>query len=223
MVKTAADKEPIPVVTGAPNVEAGQMVPFAEVGTTLPNGMKIEEIELRGQLSQGMICSKDELGLQEERAAGIMVLEESAPLGASFLKYKRLDDYVFKLDLTPNYARCLGMIGVARELKSLYAQEKTLNTPPISFEEAEELGTINDYVEVEIEDPDLCPRYTARLVKNVEIKESPEWIQRRLKAAGIRPINNVVDISNFVLMEYNQPLHTFYADKLSVIFKLTQS
>ena len=214
MVKTAADKEPIPVVTGAPNVEAGQMVPFAEVGTTLPNGMKIEEIELRGQLSQGMICSKDELGLQEERAAGIMVLEESAPLGASFLKYKRLDDYVFKLDLTPNYARCLGMIGVARELKSLYAQEKTLNTPPISFEEAEELGTINDYVEVEIEDPDLCPRYTARLVKNVEIKESPEWIQRRLKAAGIRPINNVVDISNFVLMEYNQPLHTFDYNKI---------
>jgi len=161
-----------------------------------------------------MICSKDELGLQEERAAGIMVLDDSAPLGASFVKYKRLDDYVFKLDLTPNYARCLGMIGVAREIKSLYAQDKTLNTPPISFEEAEELGNINDYVEVEIDAPDLCPRYTARLVKNVEIKESPEWIQRRLKAAGIRPINNVVDISNFVLMEYNQPLHTFDYNKL---------
>ena len=214
MVRTAADKDLIPVVTGAPNVEAGQMVPFAEVGTTLPNGMEIEEVELRGQISQGMICSKDELGLQEERAAGIMVLDANAPLGISFLKYKRLDDYVFKLDLTPNYARCLGMMGVAREIKSLYAQEKTLNTPPISFAEAEELGQINDYVEVEIEDPDLCPRYTARLVKNVEIKESPEWIQRRLKAAGIRPINNVVDISNFVLMEYNQPLHTFDYDKI---------
>ncbi|PUU89411.1 MAG: phenylalanyl-tRNA synthetase beta chain, partial [Halanaerobium sp.] len=124
MVKTAADEELIPVVTGAPNVEAGQLVPFAAVGTTLPNGMKIEEVELRGQLSQGMICSKDELGLQEERAAGIMVLADDAPLGGSFLKYKRLDDYVFKLDLTPNYARCLGMMGVAREIKSLYAQEK---------------------------------------------------------------------------------------------------
>jgi phenylalanyl-tRNA synthetase beta chain len=214
MVKTGADKDLIPVVTGAPNVEAGQMVPFAEVGTTLPGGMEIEELKLRGQLSQGMICSKDELGLQEERAAGIMVLDESAPLGWSFLKYMRLDDYVFKLDLTPNYARCLGMIGVAREIKSLYAQEKTLNTPPISFDEAEELGNINDYLEVEIEDPDLCSRYTARLVKNVEVKESPEWIQRRLKAAGIRPVNNVVDISNFVLMEYNQPLHTFDYDKI---------
>jgi phenylalanyl-tRNA synthetase beta chain len=214
MVKTAEDKKALPVVTGAPNVKAGQMVPFAEVGTTLPNGMKIEEVELRGQLSQGMICSKDELGLQEERAEGIMVLDQSAPLGASFLKYKRLDDYVFKLDLTPNYARCLGMIGVAREIKSLYAEDKNLITPPISFEEAEEFGDINDYVEVEIEDPDLCPRYTARLVKNVEIKESPEWIQRRLMAAGIRPVNNVVDISNFVLMEYNQPLHTFDYKKI---------
>ena len=214
MVKTAADKELIPVVTGAPNVEAGQLVPFAAVGSTLPNGMEIEEVKLRGELSQGMICSKDELGLQEERAAGIMVLDADAPLGGNFVKYKRLDDYIFKLDLTPNYARCLGMMGVAREIKSLYAQEKTLNTPPISFEEAEELGDINDYVEVEIEDPDLCPRYTARLVKNVKIKESPEWIQRRLKAAGIRPINNVVDISNFVLMEYNQPLHTFDYNKI---------
>ncbi|WP_243834339.1 phenylalanine--tRNA ligase subunit beta [Halanaerobium saccharolyticum] len=214
LVKTGSDKELIPVVTGAPNVEVGQMVPFAKVGSTLPGGMKIEEVKLRGELSQGMICSKDELGLQEERAEGIMVLDDDAPLGGSFLKYKRLDDYVFKLDLTPNYARCLGMIGVAREIKSLYAQEKTLNTPPISFEEAEELGNINDYAQVEIEDPDLCPRYTARLVKNVKIKESPEWIQRRLKAAGIRPINNVVDISNFVLMEYNQPLHTFDFNKI---------
>ncbi len=214
MVKTGSDTELIPVVTGAPNVEAGQMVPFAEVGAVLPGGMQIEEVKLRGELSRGMICSKDELGLQEERAAGIMVLDDDAPLGGSFIKYKRLDDYIFKLDLTPNYARCLGMIGVAREIKSLYAQEKTLNTPPISFEEAEELGDINDYVEVEIEDPDLCPRYTARLVKNVQIKESPEWIQRRLKAAGIRPINNVVDISNFVLMEYNQPLHTFDFNKI---------
>ena len=214
MVKTGEDKDLIPVVTGAPNVEEGQMVPFAEVGTTLPGGTEIEEVNLRGKLSQGMICSKDELGLQEERAAGIMVLDDSAPLGVDFVKYKHLDDYVFKLDLTPNYARCLGIIGVAREIKSLYAQEKTLNTPPISFEEAEELGDINDYVEVEIEDPDLCPRYTARLVKNVQIKESPEWIQRRLKAAGIRPVNNVVDISNFVLMEYNQPLHTFDFNKI---------
>ena len=214
MLKTAEDEKSIPVVTGAPNVKEGQMVSFAGVGTVLPGGMEIEEVELRGELSQGMICSKDELGLQEERADGIMVLDDSAPLGGNFVKYMHLDDYVYKLDLTPNYGRCLGMIGVAREIKSLYAQDKKLKTPPISLDEAEELGEIDDYVEVDIEAPDLCPRYTARLVKDVEIKESPEWLQRRLKAAGIRPINNVVDIANFVLMEYNQPLHTFDYDKI---------
>jgi len=214
MVKTDEDGEAIPVVTGAPNVAEGQMVPFAGVGTTLPGGMEIEEVKLRGQTSKGMICSRDELGLQEERAEGIMVLDDSAPLGFNFVKYMNLDDYVFKLDLTPNYARCLGMLGVAREIKSLYAPEKSLVNPPISFDEVEELGHIEDQVEIEIEDPDLCPRYTARLVKDVEIKESPAWMQRRLKAAGIRPINNVVDISNYVLMEYNQPLHTFDFNKI---------
>ncbi|MGM0548360.1 MAG: phenylalanine--tRNA ligase subunit beta [Bacillota bacterium] len=214
MLKTKKEGNLIPVVTGASNVKSGQMVPFAPVGAKLPGGMEIEEVKLRGQLSQGMICSKDELGLQAEKAPGIMVLAKSAPLGFNFAKYKKLDDYIFKLDLTPNYARCLGMIGVAREIKSLYATEKKLITPPISFTEAEDLGNINDYLEVEIKNPELCQRYTARLVKNVQIKESPEWIKRRLKAAGIRPVNNVVDISNFVLMEYNQPLHTFDYDKI---------
>ncbi|MFW6273736.1 MAG: phenylalanine--tRNA ligase subunit beta [Halanaerobium sp.] len=214
MVKTDPDAEALPVVTGAPNVAEGQKVPFAAVGTTLPTGMEIEEVELRGEISKGMICSKDELGLQEERAAGIMVLDDTAPVGFNFVKYMKLDDYVFKLDLTPNYARCLGMLGVAGEIKSLYAEDKKVVKPPISFEEAAELGDISEKVEIEIEDPDLCPRYTARLVKDVEIKESPEWMQRRLKAAGIRPINNVVDISNYVLMEYNQPLHTFDYNKI---------
>ncbi len=214
MVKIDEDSEVLPVVTGAPNVAEGQKVPFASVGTTLPTGMEIEEVELRGEVSKGMICSKDELGLQEERAAGIMVLEDSAPVGFNFVKYMKLDDYVFKLDLTPNYARCLGMLGVAREIKSLYAEDKKVVNPLISFEEAADLGNISEKVEIEIEDPDLCPRYTARLVKDVEIKESPEWMQRRLKAAGIRPINNVVDISNYVLMEYNQPLHTFDYNKI---------
>jgi len=214
MVKTDEDGEALPVVTGAPNAAEGQKVPFASVGTTLPTGMEIEEVELRGEISKGMICSKDELGLQEDRAAGIMVLENSAPVGFNFVKYMKLDDYVFKLDLTPNYARCLGMLGVAREIKSLYGEDKKVVKPPISFEEAADLGDISEKVEIEIEDPDLCPRYTARLVKDVEIKESPEWMQRRLKTAGIRPINNVVDISNYVLMEYNQPLHTFDYNKI---------
>lgn len=213
-VRTSAEQDLFPVVTGAPNVKAGQMVPLAKVGASLPGGIQIEEVKLRGELSQGMLCSADELGLQEDRAAGIMILSEDAPLGGSFLRYKNLDDYIFKLDLTPNYARCLGMIGVARELKSLYAPEKELVKPEISFTESNSEEEISKQVKITIQDPDLCPRYTARLVKNLEIKDSPDWLQRRLRAAGIRPINNVVDISNFVLMEYNQPLHTFDFDKI---------
>ncbi|ADQ14895.1 phenylalanine--tRNA ligase subunit beta [Halanaerobium hydrogeniformans] len=213
-IRTEAGDEEIPVVTGAPNVEEGQKVPFAGVGSSLPGGMEIEEVKLRGEISKGMICSADELGLQEERAAGIMVLDSDAPLGLSFIKYMKLDDYIYKLDLTPNYARCLGMLGVAREIKSLYAQDKELIKPTIQFNEDKNETHISEQVEIEIKDPDLCPRYSARLIKDVEIKESPDWIQRRLKAAGIRPINNVVDITNFVLMEYNQPLHSFDYNKI---------
>jgi len=200
-------------VTGAPNVEEGKMVPAAEAGAVLPGGIKIEKSDLRGVMSEGMICSIDELGLAEERADGIMILSDDAPLGGSIIDHLKLDDYVLKLDLTPNYARCLGMIGIAREIKSLFTGGE-LHLPEIEFTESKEEENINQQAEIVIEDPDLCPRYTGRLVKDVKIKESPLWMQRKLKAAGIRSINNVVDITNYVLMEYNQPLHSFDFDKI---------
>ncbi|MGM0602388.1 MAG: phenylalanine--tRNA ligase subunit beta [Bacillota bacterium] len=200
-------------VTGAPNVEEGKMVPVAEAGVVLPGGMEIEKSELRGVMSEGMICSIDELGLAEERADGIMILADDAPLGGSIIDYLELDDYVLKLDLTPNYARCLGMLGIAREIKSLFTGGE-VNYPIIEFTEDKKEEDAEKQAEIVIEDPDLCPRYTGRIVKDVKIKESPRWMQRKLKAAGIRSINNVVDITNYVLMEYNQPLHSFDFDKI---------
>ncbi|MFW6386661.1 MAG: phenylalanine--tRNA ligase subunit beta [Bacillota bacterium] len=208
-----AGKETVQVVTGAPNVKEGIMVPLAPAGVTLPPG-KVEETNLRGKMSEGMICSKDELGLMEERADGIMVLSEEAEEGDKFIEYMGLDDYVLEFDLTPNYAHCLGVLGVAREVKALLAEEKEIAYPEVEIEDPvpEDAG---DYIDVSIEDPELCPRYTARIIRDVEIKPSPEWMQQRLRAAGIRPINNIVDITNYVLLEYNQPLHAFDYDKVA--------
>ena len=200
------------IITGAPNVKEGIKVPVAEVGVKLPNGMEIEATELRGEPSHGMICSEDELGLTEERQGGIMILSDEMGVGNSFVSEYGLDEYVYKLDLTPNYARCLGLIGIAREIKARL-DHKTVNYPEFEIDTTEE--DIEDLVDVSIEDEDLCPRYTGRVIKNVEIGPSPEWMQRRLNAAGIRPVNNVVDITNYVLLEYNQPLHAFDYDKIS--------
>ncbi|MFP4016586.1 MAG: phenylalanine--tRNA ligase subunit beta [Halanaerobiales bacterium] len=200
------------IVTGAPNVEEGAMVPVARVGVTLPNGMEIKEAELRGEPSYGMLCSTDELGLSEERASGIMILDERAEKGMKLVEYLDMDDYVLKLDLTPNYARCLGMLGIAREMEALQG-DKEVKYPEININEKGQ--DIEEMIEVEIKDPDLCPRYTGRIIKDVKIGPSPLWMQKRLTAAGIRPINNIVDITNYVLMEYNQPLHAFDYDKVA--------
>ena len=204
--------EELQIITGAPNVEEGIKVPVAESGVTLPNGMKIEESKLRGKISSGMICSEDELALVEERQPGIMVLKNDFEVGNSFIKEYGLDDYVYKLDLTPNYARCLGMLGIAREIKALLNGEKNIDYPKVSLEEQEEYT--KNLVNIKIEDEELCSRYTGRVIKDVKIKSSPEWMQKHLKAAGIRPINNIVDITNYVMLEYNQPLHAFDYDKI---------
>jgi phenylalanyl-tRNA synthetase beta chain len=209
MVNTG--KEELQIVTGAPNVVEGAKVPVAGVGVTLPNGMEIKKAKLRGVTSYGMLCSTDELGLSEERASGIMILDDQAEVGRKLLDYLGLDEYVLNLDLTPNYARALGLIGIARELKAIL-EDKEVDYPEIDIKEGP--GDINEMVAVEVKDPDLCPRYTGRVIKNVKIGPSPLWMQRRLKAAGIRPINNVVDITNYVLLEYNQPLHAFDYDKI---------
>src|SRR5690554_314006 len=203
--------EGLQVVTGAPNVKEGVKAPVAAAGITLPNGMELKRVKLRGVESGGMLCSTDELGLSEERASGIMILDEKATVGQSIVEYLGLDEYVLELDLTPNYARALGMLGIARELQAIL-QTQEVNYPEVSIRENSE--DINELVRVEVEDPKLCPRYTGRIIKNVKIAPSPEWMQKRLEAAGIRPINNVVDITNFVLLEYNQPLHAFDYDSV---------
>jgi len=199
------------IVTGAPNVVEGAMVPVAKVGVTLPNGMEIKRAKLRGEPSYGMLCSTDELGLSEERASGIMILDDSAEKGMKLVEFLDLDDYVLDLDLTPNYARCLGMLGIARELEALL-EDKKVNYPEIKLNEKG--SDVSEMVEVELKDADLCPRYTGRIIKDVKIGPSPLWMQRKLTAAGIRPINNIVDITNYVLLEYNQPLHAFDFDTI---------
>ncbi|MGM0419609.1 MAG: phenylalanine--tRNA ligase subunit beta [Bacillota bacterium] len=197
------------IVCGADNVKPGLKVPVALPGTTLPDGLKIKKAKLRGVDSEGMICSADELNLAEERQPGIMELEDKYEPGVSFVTALGYDDYVYKLDLTPNYSRCLGMLGVARELAALSEEELELKFPENELSDLEEKS-----VEIELEDPTLCPRYTARVIEGIQIGPSPDWMQRRLQAVGIRPINNVVDITNYVMLEYNQPLHAFDYDKL---------
>src|SRR6056297_267589 len=201
------------MITGASNIKMNIKVPIAGVGVTLPTGMEIEKTTIRGEISEGMICSKDELGLQEKRASGIMVLSDQAKKGEKFIKYQGLDEYVYKLDLTPNYARCLGMIGVAREVKAMQDDDLSIKYPKIDINETKDQKT-DQIAEIKIDDENLCPRYAGLIIKDVKIKPSPKWMQNRLRAAGIRPINNIVDITNYVLLEYNQPLHAFDLDKI---------
>lgn len=205
-------EEKLQIVTGAPNVFEGARVPVATVGVILPNGLEIKTAKLRGVPSYGMLCSTDELGFSTERAKGIMILEDNAVPGIKLIDYLGINDYVLKLDLTPNYARCLGMLGIVRELNALDKQGE-ISYPEIDIKEYDD-QQVTDYIKVEIADSELCPRYTGRVIRNVKIGPSPDWMQKRLKAAGIRPINNVVDITNYVLMEYNQPLHAFDYDKI---------
>ncbi|MFW5980110.1 MAG: phenylalanine--tRNA ligase subunit beta [Halanaerobiales bacterium] len=210
VVNTGEEKKKM--ITGAPNVKEGIKVPIAKPGVRLPTGMTIEETRIRGIKSSGMICSEDELGLAQKRQEGIMILPDNYKVGKLFIKEYGLDDYVYKLDLTPNYARCLGMIGIAREIKAMLAGKKHIKLPDNTIKKSSQ--NIRDQADVEIKDEKLCPRYTGRLIKNVKIKPSPHWMQMRLKAAGIRPVNNIVDITNYVLLEYNQPLHAFDYDTI---------
>jgi phenylalanyl-tRNA synthetase beta chain len=206
------EQEPVQIVCGAPNVGQGQKVAVAKVGATLPGDFKIKKAKLRGEPSNGMICSAQELGIEERLVAaefkeGIMVLPEHLEVGSSALDHLDLDDSILELDLTPNRSDCLSMLGVAYEVGAILGREVKL--PAIQLNETEE--SLNGQVSVEIEAKELCPHYVARKVKGVKVGRSPLWLQNRLISAGIRPINNVVDVSNFVMLEYGQPLHTFDA------------
>ncbi len=209
--------EAIEVVTGAPNLrvgDRGQKVVFAREGATLIDPYAdelryatLKRTKIRGIYSSGMVCSEKELGLSDEHT-GILILPEDAPVGMPFADY--WGDIVLDLDLTPNLARCFSILGVARETAALV--DGTL-LPPESTLIAEG-APIAGQIEIAIEDPDLCPRYSAALIRDVQIGPSPLWMQRRLMLAGQRPINNVVDITNYVMLEMGQPLHAFDYDLL---------
>ncbi|OKP71901.1 phenylalanine--tRNA ligase subunit beta [Paenibacillus sp. P3E] len=212
----AGQDEDLQIVCGAKNVAAGQKVPVALVGAKLP-GLDIKKAKLRGVLSQGMICSAKELGLNDkllpkELQEGILVLPEDTEIGQDILKVLDLNDEVLDFDLTPNRSDCLSMIGAAYEVSAILGRELKLPDPAADLVESG--GSASDSISVRIEDDDYCTHYSVRYIAGVKTAPSPLWIQNRLMAAGVRPINNIVDITNYVMMEYGQPLHAFDGDKV---------
>ena len=203
-------EQPIQIVTGAPNVKAGDIVPVALCGAELPNGVKIKKGKLRGVESNGMLCSLGELGLTVHDfpyaiADGIFLIQEDCQIGQDIHEAIGLNDTSVEFEITSNRPDCLSVIGLARETAATFERELKLHEPVVKGIG----GNINDELSVEVEATDLCPRYTARLVKNIKIEPSPAWMRERLHAAGVRPINNIVDITNYVMLEYGQPMHAF--------------
>ncbi len=196
--------ETVQVVCGAPNHRTGDIVAFAQPGSILPGDFKIKKSKIRGQVSMGMLCSGKELALSEE-SAGIMILAADLPLGMPVFEALELKDFQIEIGLTPNRPDCLSVVGVAREVAALSGSDLKLPAPKIQ----ETTDTVDSMVSVTIEDPEGCPRYAARMVKNVKIGPSPDWLVRRLEAVGMRSINNVVDVTNYVMMELGHPLHAF--------------
>ncbi len=200
-------KERITVVTGAPNMEVGQKVPFAKVGAKLIDGhtgqlAELKPAKIRGVKSEGMACSEKELGISDKHE-GIMILPSDAAVGMPLAQY--LGDTIFDIKVTPNRPDCLSVIGIAHEVAALTGQATHIPDPTY----AEEGEPIQNFISIEIADPDLCSRYCASLVTGVKIGPSPQWMQQRLLAGGMRPISNVVDTTNYVMLEYGQPLHAF--------------
>ncbi|RNF40884.1 phenylalanine--tRNA ligase subunit beta [Planococcus salinus] len=203
------------IICGAPNIAAGQKVIVARPGARLPGGMKIKKAKLRGEVSNGMICSLQELGIEgklvpKAYAEGIYVLPEEAEIGSDVITNFDLDDTVLELGLTPNRADAMSMLGVAYEVGAILEEEVKL--PEISYPEAEQ--TAESMLTLQVDAPEANPLYAAKVVRNIKVKESPMWLQQRLMAAGVRPHNNVVDVTNYILMEYGQPLHAFDYDAL---------
>ena len=194
----------VQVVCGAKNHRSGDLVALAQVGSVLPGDFKIKKSKIRGQESQGMLCSEKELGLAEE-SDGIIILPAGLSLGVPVFEALGLKDVRFELGLTPNRADCLSVVGVAREVAAMAGSP--LHLPQVDI--VEQGDPIDQQTSVTIEEPELCPRYSARLIRNVTIGPSPDWMVRRLESVGQRSINNVVDVTNYVLMELGHPLHAF--------------
>lgn len=191
------------VICGAPNCKKDIKVAFAGIGTEI-QGFKIKKVKLRGEMSFGMLCSESELGISDNHD-GIMILPEDAPVGKDLASYLGFEDTCYDVEITPNRPDLLGMVGVARDLSALLSLP--LELPAAKLKESNE--PVEDHLSLKNEVPKLCTRYTARMIRNVEIKESPDWLKKQLISVGLRPINNVVDITNFIMMEFGHPLHAF--------------
>lgn len=199
------------VVCGAPNVEQGQKIPFAKVGAVIPSGgFKLEKAKIRGEVSFGMICSEKELNISDNHE-GIMVLDSSLKEGTPFAEIFEMNDIILDIAITPNRSDALSHIGIARDLAAIF--NRKLKHPEIHLLESNIPS--DKFASIIIEDSENCPRYVGKIITNVEIKESPTWLKNRLKNIGLRPINNVVDVTNYVLNEVGQPLHAFDLDNLS--------
>ena len=208
--------ELLQIVTGAPNVKQGQIVPVALVGSHLPNGQKISKGKLRGVASNGMLCSADELkldieNLPQEQKVGIYILPEDTPIGVPAKEVLGLDDVVLEFELTANRGDCFSVFGIVREAAVL--TDKKANFPEIKVNE-DDSANAKDLVKIKIDAPDLCSRFSSRVLKNVKLGPSPDWMQQRLQGAGIRAINNVVDVTNFVMVELGQPMHAYDYDEV---------
>jgi len=202
--------EPLQIVCGAPNHKLGDKVVVAKIGAVLPGNFKIKKATKRDVDSCGMVCSEMELGVGRDKS-GVIILPEDAPVGEEYRKYAGLDDVIFELEITPNRPDCLSYIGIARELAAYY--KRKVKYPSVILNET--MKTTSTEAAIRIEDGERCKRYMGRVIQNVTIKESPEWLKARIRAMGSNPINNVVDITNFVMFEYNQPLHAFDLDNLA--------
>ena len=203
-------KEILQIVCGASNHKAGDKVVLAQIGARLGEDFVIKKGKIRGKESCGMLCSEDELGIGSDKD-GIIILPEDAPVGVPFKDYLGINDTVFELEITPNRPDCLSHIGIARELSAYYGKELKYPETEIKSEISEK---ISDNVKVSIEDSNLSRRYVTRILKNVTVKESPKWLKERIESVGLRSINNIVDVSNFILMEMNHPNHVFDLDKI---------
>ncbi len=204
------------VVTGAQNVKAGDIVPLAKDGATVSGGKKIVTSELRGVRSEGMLCSGEELGMSgsiipKKQENGIYILESDTPLGEDIKSVLGLDDYVVEFELTNNRQDCNSVLGIAYEASA--AQHRKFDIPAYEYDDGSD--DIRNYVDITVKNHELCPRYTARMVKILKVEDSPMWMQIRLMGSGVRPINNIVDVSNYVMLETGQPLHTFDYDKIA--------
>lgn len=204
------EEEPLQIVCGAPNVAEGQMVPVALNGAVLPGGVKIKKGKLRGVVSNGMICSHEEMGISEsllgyEPEYGILVLPDDVKPGTDVKDLYGLNENVVEFEITSNRPDCFSIIGLARETAVSF--KKSFKIPEVTFHETSD--KITDKLSIDVQDKDKCLRYTSRMIKNVKIGPSPKWMRERLEACGIRSINNMVDITNYVLLEYGQPMHAF--------------